>query len=97
MSLKIGVPEGMREKVETLVKLKSIPLMVVSQGSGDVNVIESSERKECSGSILYTGGWIRCIVALGLADRLKIGFKNMGKLLNNLEIKIRDCSLGCFK
>jgi hypothetical protein len=39
---------------------------------------------------------ISCNKALKIADENGIPRKQMGKLLNKLKIKIRDCQLGCF-
>jgi hypothetical protein len=39
---------------------------------------------------------ISCAAAMRLADELVISRKDMGKLLNELKIKIKQCQLGCF-
>ena len=97
MASTIGIPEALREKVETFVKSQEIPLTLVSPDTGNTRVVESAERQESSATVLYAGGWIRCHVALSLARELNIESRNLGKILNLLKIKIRDCRLGCFK
>lgn len=76
---------------------EKIPLMVASDEEGDVRIEETADRRECSPSALYTNGRIRCHLALALAQKLNVGSKDMGKLLNHLGVKIKDCSLGCFE
>lgn len=39
---------------------------------------------------------ISCAAAMRLAEELVISRKDMGKLLNELRIKITQCQLGCF-
>jgi len=39
---------------------------------------------------------ISCAAAMRLAEDLVISRKDMGKLLNELRIKIIQCQLGCF-
>ena len=97
MASTIGVPEALREKVETFVKAQEIPLTLVSPDSGGVRVVESAERQESSVAVLYAGGWIRCHAALTLAKELNIDSRALGEILNLLKIKVRECSLGCFK
>ncbi len=41
-------------------------------------------------------GRISCPAAMRLAEELVISRKDMGKLLNELKIKITNCQLGCF-
>ena len=41
-------------------------------------------------------GKIACGAAMRLAEELVISRKDMGKLLNELKIKIKQCQLGCF-
>ncbi len=41
-------------------------------------------------------GKISCPAAMRLAEELVISRKDMGKLLNELKIKITNCQLGCF-
>ncbi len=41
-------------------------------------------------------GRISCAAAMRLAEELVISRKDMGRLLNELKIKIKQCQLGCF-
>ncbi len=93
----IGVPGSIRAEVERLVEAKRVRLKIVEPGRGDVDVVEGGKRSEGSVSRLCGGGWIRCGTALALAQRLNIKAGSLGSLLDVLDIKVRDCSLGCFK
>jgi hypothetical protein len=42
------------------------------------------------------GGRIACAAAFALAEKLKISKAQIGKALDELEIKIERCQLGCF-
>ena len=41
-------------------------------------------------------GRISCAAAMRLAEELVISRKDLGRLLNELKIKIKQCQLGCF-
>jgi hypothetical protein len=41
-------------------------------------------------------GRIPCATAMNLAKELGISRREMGELLNELQIKITQCQLGCF-
>jgi len=41
-------------------------------------------------------GRITCESAMALAQRLGIGHAELGRLLNELEIKLTKCQFGCF-
>ncbi len=41
-------------------------------------------------------GKIACAAAFRLARELSLSTQELGKLLNELEIKIKQCQLGCF-
>ncbi len=46
--------------------------------------------------VLYADGWIACETARATADRLDIALPAMGELLELLNVKVRQCGLGCF-
>jgi hypothetical protein len=97
MGATIGAPDTLKETLDKLVDSQAIRLAVVAEGSGDVNVAEGAEGEESTMTVLRAGGSIRCAVALALAKQLNIGPGDVGAIMNALNIKIRHCSLGCFK
>ena len=92
----LSAPEGLREKLRSFVDTEEVPLEVVSDDDGTVRVVESAERSPCDSFILRPGGWITCSMARAMAARLTVNGRQMGKLLDLLDIKIRECELGCF-
>jgi LAO/AO transport system kinase len=41
-------------------------------------------------------GKISCPALRRLAEELKVSYKEVGKMANQLKIKIKNCDLGCF-
>ncbi len=41
-------------------------------------------------------GKISCAAAMRLAEELVISRQDLGRLLNELKVKIKQCQLGCF-
>ena len=87
----------MLESVGAFIKGQEIPLSVASTDECAVRVVQSGDPVQCDMSTLHSGGWIACATALAMASKLSISTLKMGKLLNHLNIKIRECELGCFK
>jgi primosomal replication protein N len=87
----------MREGVVRFVKARRMPLEVVAGEGGEVRVVTAEERRRCGGSRLYVGGFIACESARAMAGRLGLRISQMGQLLDFLNIKVRNCGLGCFK
>lgn len=97
MSTTLVVPAPMLEAVGAFVGAEAIPLNVVADGQGDVTVEKSDERKPSTLYTLQAGGWITCPMAHEVASRLGISPGQIGKLLDHLDVKVRQCELGCFK
>ena len=93
----LGVPEGMLKQVGEFAEAKAVPLSIVGDGECTVRVVQSEERLASTPTVLHTGGWIACATARSMAGKLGIKPRDMGKLLNHLDIKIRNCELGCFE
>jgi hypothetical protein len=97
MAASLAVPESMATSIREFLAAESIPLDVVTSGPSAVRIEALTTRQQCTTDVLYTGGWIACGQALKMADALDIGAGNMGKLLNRLDIRVRQCQLGCFR
>ena len=96
MQATLGVPEALADPLRTFVEAESIPVKVVVGDEATVQVVESEVGQESSVSTLQAGGWIACLTAHQMAERLGVETRQVGKLANHLEIKIKVCELGCF-
>jgi hypothetical protein len=92
----ISVPETLKVKLVDFLNAENIGLQVTIESPADLLVHEVAERKESDGEHLFCGGWIECGVARSMADRLGVQTSDVGKLLDFLNVKIRNCELGCF-
>ena len=97
MKKRICVEASVAEQLQKFLEAEEIKIEVVTDGNYDVTAVKCDDRKESNLNTIYSGGWIVCETARALAKKLKISVRQMGKLLDNLEVKIRACSLGCFK
>ena len=96
MPATINVPEKINGDFLAFLTKENIALEPATDAGGEVSVVLGEDRRECSSTSLYHGGWIKCDTARDLKDNLSIEYKNVGKILDFLEIKVRDCELGCF-
>ena len=87
----------MEQSFQEFLDSEKIAIEIVSDEPCDIKVIQCDDRKESKLDTIYSGGWITCERARSLAQRIKISLGQMGKLLDHLDVKIRRCSLGCFK
>jgi hypothetical protein len=92
----IGAPPARRAAIEDFLHREALDWVVVDPPAGDLCIVEAAPKTECDELVLHPGGRIPCAVALGLADSFGVPGKVVGRLLNLLEIKVRDCQLGCF-
>ena len=103
MTPTLCVPESMAEPMAAFIEAESIPVELVSadgsapDAAATVRVGEPKERLQCDLTTLHRGGWITCETARAMAPRLEISMMDVGKLLDFLNIKVRQCELGCFK
>lgn len=96
MSATIGVTQDLAEQVTEFVKAETLALEVVSAGSGTIEIVRSEDQQQSDPSTLQAGGWVTCTDAFAVASKLGLPTRTMGKFLNLLDIKIRECQLGCF-
>jgi len=96
MSVTIAVPPDLSERVAEFITAQALAIEVVPEGSGTVQVVPSADRQQSDPSTLRAGGWITCPDAFALASKLDVPTRVVGKLFNVLDIKIRECQLGCF-
>ena len=93
----ISIENSMADSFSQFLNEKGIDLAVVTDKSGDLAVVRCDDRRESNVHIIYAGGWIACATAHAIAKKMGISLRQMGEVLNHLDVKIRQCSLGCFK
>lgn len=96
MSVTIGVVEALAQDVTEFVTAAGLACQVVPGGEGTIRIAQSEGRQQCSTETLYAGGWIACSDAEEVTDVLGATRADVGKLLDKLDIKLRDCQFGCF-
>ena len=92
MSASPGLFKMLREYAER----EGLPIDVIPTPGGAVEVERAKRSDECGEDRLLAGGWIGCACAHGIAAKLGIEPLSMGKLLNHLDIKVKQCELGLF-
>ena len=98
----LAVPPDMLASLTSFLERKGVALDALAADSPGAErahmvVRRSATRQQSSAGLLYAGGWITCEVALGLSSSLGLPSRQVGALMDELEIKVRACSLGCFK
>ncbi len=97
MTGSLCVPRDIQERLLDFLNEEGIDLDIVDGADCTVQVVNTDERRRCGLRRLYPGGFIACETARGAAVKLGIRTRQMGKLLDFLNIKVRNCALGCFK
>lgn len=100
MPAALSVPVPWRDRVQAVLREEGVDLALVTPpAEATVEIVESrgSERALADPATLPAGGAIRCVTALSMAGRLGIPTRTLGALLDVLDVKVKDCSLGCFK
>ena len=98
MKTKICVQDALLESLRDFLRAEGIGIEAVTDESCPVKILqcEGEERLRSDLRTIYSGGWIACETARALAKKLGISLVQMGKVINHLNTKIRQCSLGCF-
>lgn len=93
---KISVPQAMSAGLKEFFAARDISIEIVTEG-GDLKVEDTGEEcRESTPSILYSRGWITCPTARAIAKNLDLPLAQMGEMLDHLNVKARQCALGCF-
>ena len=93
---RIGAEPPIFEELTAFVSECSLRLNIVDVREAVLAVRVSEDRRECDLDVLYRGGWIKCGTARAIADKLGIATRDVGRLMDQLEIKVKGCALGCF-
>ena len=90
----VGVP--MSDDLRAFLQAEGLLAGTADAAANVIRIADSAERRDCSPDTLWLGGRIPCELALSLAGKLGISACKMGKLLELLNVKLVQCSLGCF-
>jgi hypothetical protein len=93
------VPDPLLARLEAFVSAQGLPLAVATEPPTEglaLRVRLGDREQHADAEQLVAGGRVRCAVALGMAKRLGIPALGLGALLDELDIKVGSCSLGCF-
>lgn len=96
MGATIGVTPVLSQRVADWVQSEGLPVEVVADGDGAVQVVQSEGRERSDLATLRAGGWMTCADARALGAKLDVPVLSVGKLLDVLDIRVRNCELGCF-
>lgn len=96
MAGSLGLPTELRARLDKFQHEQGLSMVLNENATGDVTVEVVTERVESSATLLYSGGWLSCATAWEMSDILGISKGQMGELLDLLEVKVRNCDLGCF-
>jgi hypothetical protein len=93
----ITAPESLQSRLKSFIENEHIELKFAIAEPADLTVCMATERLESTCRVFICGGWIDCEVARGAAERLGLPKRDLGRLLDFLDVKVRNCALGCFK
>ena len=94
----LGVPAARRADLETFLQDEGVAWALVEGATGMLNIVDAAEAgAACTKQTLHPGGRIDCSTALAMAEELRTDSRVIGKLMNLLGIRIRNCQLGCFQ
>jgi hypothetical protein len=86
-----------RKKIDEFFKGLNITLRLVdSEAAADIIIRWPSERLECDERTLYADGFSSCSNAFKAAAEMGVEKVILGEFLNLLNIKLKECQLGCF-
>lgn len=93
----IGAPPSWREKLLGFIERERLTWQVVDPPAGRLAILEEDPPGTCTAGRLFPGGRVVCSTALEMAELYQAAPETIGRLMNLLNIKVRECQLGCFK
>ena len=92
----LGVPATMLELIANFIKAEGIAVDLISGDACAMQVMEGNERRRCGLRGMYIDGCIACETARSMTAKPGIRRRQMGKLLDLPDIRVRSCGPGCF-
>ena len=97
MKKQIYTETSIAQQLREFISNENIDLDIVTDTQCEIKIIKCDESKGSNLDTIYSGGWITCEMARSFAKKINIPLIQVGKLLDHLNVKIKSCSLGCFK
>jgi len=82
--------------LQAVLDAESIHLELTTDAASADVTVRPGDREQCDADTILAGGWIECPAAWAMAQKLGISVQHMGVLLSHLNVKVRNCGLGCF-
>lgn len=82
--------------LQALLDSEAMALELTDDVAGAAVTVRPGDRKQSDMETIYAGGWIECPTAWAIAQKLALPVQKMGVLLTHLNVKVRNCGLGCF-
>lgn len=95
--IRICADDSLLAKLVQFGKESDLTIEWAEPEEADLCVSTTETHEFCKEQTLYAGGLIRCAMALSLAKHLHLPLLTFGALLEHLDIRVRECSLGCFQ
>ena len=97
MKKKIYAEPAIADSLREFFHTEKINIELISEQADNIKIIQCNDHRESDINTIYAGGSISCESARKIASLIGIPLNTMGKLMDHLDVKIRRCSLGCFK
>ena len=97
MTATLSTPKELREKVSQFAKANDLDVKIVEGEPCDIRIVSAGEKVKSRTDTLQAGGQINCAAAWKMAEKHHIPLLLLGALLDLLDIRVRQCCLGCFK
>ena len=95
---RLYVPEDLRAQVADFLRNSTLPVEIVTAEPFDLQIVPAAvEREPSDTDTLRAAGSINCATAWTLGQKHNLDLVQLGALFNLLQIRVCNCSLGCFK
>ena len=96
MSTTILVPPELQDRLSAFLAADGPDCELATSEPADIRILPGDRQSECTTDTLYTGGRLACATAWAMAAKHGIAMARVGALADALDIRIRQCTLGCF-
>ncbi len=101
MAAKLYVSDELKDDVGRFVSDNSFPVELIDdRAAADFAILSpdgDDSKKMCDAKTWHAGGWIKCPTVWAMGKQHGLELMQTGSLLDMLNIRIRQCALGCFE